>query len=105
MRRLVTVTLGRAASPVLTRSRASISNPEGRGNGRIIALAGVEGAAAAGIAGAAGISRTAAGKALAELETVGAAERTKGDWPRHPGHLAPGPTDPASSAPDAAPAG
>jgi hypothetical protein len=43
-----------------------------------------DGATAAGIATSAGLSRAAAGKALAELEIAGAAERTKGGRPGIP---------------------
>src|ERR1700733_6281156 len=43
-----------------------------------------DGATPAGIPPAAGISRTAAGKALAELEIAGTAERTKGGRPGIP---------------------
>jgi len=63
-----------------------------------------DGATAAAIAGAAGISRTAAREALTGLETAGAAERTKGGRPGIPDTWRP--VAPASPATDtAAPAG
>jgi predicted transcriptional regulator len=60
------------------------------------------GATTAAIATAAGISRTAAGKALAELETAGAAARTKGARPGIPDTWRPAVAATASSSPQAA---
>ena len=54
-----------------------------------------DGATAGGIATAAGISRTAAGKALAELEIAGTAERTKGGRPGIPDTWRPAAAAPA----------